>query len=57
MREMKGVLPKGMVEEVDEFIHSRECVSLGCVERLGKEKLGFVWKIEGFRNELGGFGG
>lgn len=29
---------KGMVEEVDEFIHIRKCVSLGRVERLGKEK-------------------
>lgn len=53
---MKGVLPKGMVEEVDEFIHIRKCVSRGRVERLGKEKLGFVWKIGGFRNELGAFG-
>lgn len=54
---MKGVLPKGMAEEMDEFIHVRKCVSWGSVERLGKEELGFVWKI-GLRNErVGGIGG
>lgn len=42
-----------MAEEVDEFIYIRKCISLGSVERIGKEELGFVWKIEGFRNDSG----
>lgn len=54
---MKGILSKGMAEEVDEFVHIRKCVLLGRVERLGKEELGLVWKM-GFRNvRVRGVGG
>ena len=44
MRERKGVLSKGISEEVDEFIDIRKDVPLGQVKRLGKEELGLMWK-------------
>lgn len=37
---MKGVLPKGTTEEVDEFTCIRKGVSLGRVERLGEKEAG-----------------
>lgn len=46
---MKGVLPKGIAEEVDGFIHIRKGVSLGRIERLGKKEFGLMRKKVGFR--------
>lgn len=38
------MLSEGTPEEAEEFIHVGKGVSLGTVERLGKEELGWLWK-------------
>lgn len=48
---MKGILSKGMAEEPEEFLHIRKCVSLGRVERLRKEELGY-WRVDSFYTHI-----